>query len=54
MRGNCRILEVNKAGTAFKHSNPGWGRAEALWCKLADVLDMVVEVDYIRLRDTSD
>ena len=54
MRGHCRILEVNKAGTAFEHSNPGWGRDEALWCKLADVFDMVVEVDYIRLRDTSD
>ena len=48
IRSHCRILEVNEKGTAFRHSNP------ELWCRLADVDDIVVEVPYIWLRDTSD
>ena len=48
IRDYCRILEVNEKGTAFRHSNP------ELWCRLADVDDIVVEVDYIWLQDTSD
>ena len=48
IRRHCRILEVNEKGTAFRHSNP------ELWCRLADVDELVVEVPYIWLRDTSD
>ena len=50
MGGRCTILEVNQSGTAFRHSYQG----HSYWCRAADVLDMVVEVDYVCPVDTSD
>ena len=51
---HCKILEVNRTGSAFRHSNAWSGWAESYWCRAADAVDMVVEVDYVNLADTSD
>ena len=51
---DCKILEVNRTGSAFRHSNEWRGRASSSWCSDVDVYDMVVLVQYALVADNSD